>query len=234
MPELLRCFVVDDDEIDRLTNLAFLELYPWVKIDGVFDDAETALAAAKKNPPQLMLLDIDMPGTSGLELRAQLQQVPACVFITSYPEYAVESFEQNALDFLVKPYKQDRFSKMMQRVADWFEIRQKADRLDHSLGSDTIFIKDGTSQVKLQLHEVVYLEALNNYTGIITGTKKHVVLSSMNNLMNEPAFRSFIRIHRSYAVQKHYIKQINSQSVLVDRFDLPVGRTYKDQLLKLK
>jgi len=234
MAEHLRCFVVDDDEIDRLTTLAFLEAYPYVKVEGVYDNAVAALAAASQHPPDVMFLDIDMPCMSGLELRAKLLQVPACIFITAYPEYAVESFEQNALDFLVKPFKHDRFEKTMQRVADWFEIRQKAALLDHTLGVDSIFIKEGTSQVKLPLHRVIYLEALNNYTGIVTTDKKHMVLSSMSSLIHESAFRDFIRIHRSYAVQKHYIKQINAQSVVVDRFDLPVGRSYKDQLDNLK
>jgi len=226
----INCLIVDDDEVDRLTVLAFMEHYPFIHVMGDYESPSKALAEAKKSPPDALFLDIDMPGMNGLELREELMEIPACIFITSYPDYAVEGFELSALDFLVKPFSHDRFSKTMERLKEFMEIRQKAELLTHTLGADTIFIKEGTNQIKLNLHEVLYLEALNNYTTIVTTKRKHTVLSPLGNILKEKAFREFIRIHRSFAVQKHFIRKIKADEVLLDGIALPVGRSYKETL----
>ena len=224
------CIIADDDEIDRLTTLSFAKLYPFLQITGCFASAEETLAQVKTSKPDVLLLDIEMPGMSGLELRQQLIEVPACIFITSYPDFAVESFEMSVLDFLIKPLKADRFEKAMRRLEDYLLIRQKAELLDLTLGADTLFIKDGHDHIKIQLHEVLYLEALKDYTSIVTTKRKYCVLSTLGNLLSEKTFRAFIRIHRSYAVQKHYVKKITSRDVMVNDILLPVGRTYRDSL----
>jgi DNA-binding LytR/AlgR family response regulator len=230
MKNTISCMVVDDDEIDRLTTVSFLHDYPFIKLQGIFESPLQALAAAHTQAPDVLFLDIDMPAMSGLELRKQLLHIPACVFITSYPDYALEGFEMAALDFLVKPFTAARFATMMERLQQHVSIRQKANLLEHTLGADTIFIKDGTEQIKLQLHNIIYLEALKDYTGIVTAQKKYSVLSPLGNLIKEKAFSSFIRIHRSYAVQKHFIKKISSGEVMVNDIVLPLGRSYKEAL----
>jgi two-component system LytT family response regulator len=224
------CIIADDDEIDRLTTLSFAKFYPFLQITGCFASAEETLEQVKTSKPDVLLLDIEMPGMSGLELRQQLIDVPACIFITSYPDFAVESFEMSVLDFLIKPLKADRFEKAMRRLEDYLLIKQKAELLDLTLGADTLFIKDGHDHIKIQLHEVLYLEALKDYTSIVTAKRKYCVLSSLGNLLTEKTFRAFVRIHRSYAVQKHYVKKITSREVMVNDILLPVGRTYRDSL----
>ena len=233
MQSLVSCIIVDDDEVDRLTTLSFARKFSFLKIEGVFENAETALEFLTKSNPDVLLLDIDMPGISGLELRKKLLHIPACIFITSYPDYAVESFENDALDFLVKPLNMERFAKAMERLQQYLTIRKKAALLDSSLGGDAIFIKDGHEQIKIQLHEVIYLEALKDYTSIVTAKRKHCVLSSLGNLLKEKSFQSFIRIHRSYAVQKNYINKITGAGLMVNNITLPVGRSYKDILTNL-
>lgn len=234
MIKKITCMVVDDDEIDRLTTVSFLKDYPFIEISGIFDSPVKALAAVQQQPPEVLFLDVDMPEMSGLQLRQQLLHIPACIFITSYPDYAVESFEMAALDFLVKPFKAERFSKTIQRLQEYMNVRHKSELLNHTLGADTIFIKDGNDQVKLQLHEIIYLEALKDYTGIITASRKYAVLTPLGTLIKEKVFSNFIRIHRSYAVQKHFIKKISSGEVMVNDIVLPVGRTFKEALNSLK
>jgi len=224
------CIIADDDDIDRLTTLSFAKLYPFLQITGCFASAKEILEHVKNSKPDVLLLDIEMPGMSGLELRQQLIDVPACIFITSYPDFAVESFEMSVLDFLIKPLKADRFEKAMRRLEDYLLIKQKAELLDLTLGADTLFIKDGHEHIKIQLHEVLYLEALKDYTSIVTAKRKYCVLSTLGNLLSEKTFRAFVRIHRSYAVQKHYVKKITSREVMVNDILLPVGRTYKESL----
>ncbi len=234
MSKTFTCFIVDDDEIDRLSTLSFCRRYPFLLVTGVFDNAQSALAAAQQTPPDILLLDIDMEGMNGLELRTRLEHIPACIFITSYPDYALESFEKAAFDFLVKPLKTDRFAKAMERLEQYLSIKHKSELLDYTLGGDTIFIKDGHHQVKILLQDIVYLEALRDYTGIITPNKKYCVLSSLSSLLEQKAFRMFVRIHRSYAVQKNFINKITAKEVYVNSIALPVGRSYKESLDFLK
>lgn len=224
------CVIVDDNEIDRLTALAHARQYPILDIVGVFASATDALPVVQNQPVDVLFLDIDMPELSGLELRMSLMQVPVCVFITSYPDYAAESFAVDAFDYLVKPIRRERFAHMMGRVETFFELTRKAQLFDLSLGADTVYIKDGHEQIKLNMHEIVYLEGLKDYTRIVTTTHQYTVLSSIGNLLQNKPFQSFLRIHRSYAVQRHYIDRIGAQQIQVQQFTLPVGRSYKSVL----
>jgi two-component system, LytTR family, response regulator len=228
------CIIVDDNELDKLTLVSYVRRYPFIQIAGVFASAAEALAFTQKNPlPDVLFLDIDMPGMNGIDLRKQLGQIPACIFVTSHPEFALEGFEIAALDYIIKPLKADRFAKAMERLEQFLEIHYKAELLDYTLGEDTLFIKDGHNHIKLKLYEIIYLEALKDYTGIITQKKKYCVLTPLGNLLKEKAFQTFIRIHRSYAIQKHFIKEISAREVMVNDMLLPVGRSYKEMVEKL-
>ncbi len=228
-----KCLIIDDNELDRLTVVSFARRYPFLGIVGVLGSAAEALDLSQRTPPDILLLDIDMPGINGLDLRSRLEQVPACIFITSHPEFALESFERAALDYLVKPLKADRFDKAMTRLQNFLEIHFKAGLLDYTLGEDTLFIKDGHNHIKLQLYDIIYLEALKDYTGIVTRQKKYCVLTPLSHLLKEKTFRNFIRIHRSYAVQKHFISRITPKEVQVNDTLLPVGRSYKEEVDRL-
>jgi len=228
--QVYNCVIADDNEIDRLTTLSFAKRYPFLNIMGCFASSNEVLDLAKTSRPDVLLLDIEMPGINGLELRQELKDIPACIFITSHPDFAIESFELPVLDFLVKPLKAERFEKAMLRLQEYLLLKQKAAILDFTLGADSVFIKDGHDQIKIQLHEVLYLEALKDYTGIVTARRKYCVLSPLGNLLKEKTFQAFIRIHRSYAVQKHFITKITAKEVLVNDISLPVGRSYKDLL----
>jgi DNA-binding LytR/AlgR family response regulator len=229
----LSCIISDDDEIDRLTVTAHLRKYPFIGIAAAFDSAQKALLYLQSNPVDILFLDIDMPGLNGLQLRARFMEIRACIFVTAYPDYAVDAFEAAALDFLVKPVTADRFERAIQRIRDYFDICEKADRFDHSLGHDTIFIKEGHEKTKVKLHDILYLEALRDYTTIVTPLKKYHVLTTIGNLLNENEFRSFIRIHRSYAVQRHYVRKLDTHTVYLENVSLPLGKAYKSDVEKI-
>ena len=226
MQTIYNCIIVDDNEIDRLTVQAAVKKIPFLQIVGIYDNAESALAEIEIKRPSVLFLDIDLPGMNGINLRAKIGKEQACIFIT----YALESFEQHALDFLLKPINAERFGFSMQRLQHFLEIQQKAIMFDLTLGADTIFIKDGNEQIKIKLGEIVYLEALKDYTTIVTEQKKYHVLLNIGNLLKEKAFETFIRIHRSYAVQKHFIQKISTQQIMVQNIALPIGRSYKESV----
>ncbi|WP_347050142.1 LytR/AlgR family response regulator transcription factor [Flavobacterium olei] len=225
------CIIVDDDEIDRLTAVSYAKKFPVLEILGVFESAEEAVPFLEKEKIDILFLDIDMPGLNGIDFRKKALEVPVCVFITAHPEHAVESFQIETLDFIVKPLKLERFTQTINRIEEFMEIKIKASLFEASIGGDTIYIKEGHEQTKVKLHEILYLEALKDYTLVITEKKRHCVLSSIGNLLKEEHFQSFVRVHRSYAVQKQYIQKINSNEIILNNnVIIPIGRSYKENL----
>lgn len=225
------CIIIDDDEIDRLTVVSYVKKFEHLNIVGVFEDPKEAIPLLTKEKIDILFLDIDMATISGLDFRKQAMQIPACVYITSHPEYAVESFELESLDFMVKPINLERFTKTVDRINTFLEIKTKATLFELSLGADTIYIKEGHQHIKIKLYDILYLEALKDYTLIVTNNKRHCVLMSIGNLLKRENFQTFVRIHKSYAVQKHYVDKITTTEVILSNSSLlPVGRIYKDNL----
>ncbi|WP_309640194.1 LytTR family DNA-binding domain-containing protein [Flavobacterium sp.] len=225
------CVIVDDDDIDRLTVLSYAKKFPVLNIVGIFSNANDALGLLENGSIDILFLDIDMPELSGLEFRKKAMHIPVCIYITAHPEHAVESFELDTLDFIVKPIKLDRFSQTIARIIEFMEIKHKAQLFESSIGGDTIYIKEGYEKTKIKLHDILYLEALKDYTLIVTQQKRHCVLSSIGMLLKESHFQSFIRIHRSFAVQKQFIQTIGAQEILLNNNVLiPIGRSYKSNL----
>ena len=225
------CIIIDDDEIDLLLMISIVKRFPQLNLVGAFQDGEKALSVIEKEKIDILFLDIDMPAISGLDLRKKAMEVPVCIFITSHPEHAVESFELETLDFIVKPLKFERFRATIDRIEEFLEIRHKADLFEASIGGDVVYIKEGYQQTKIKLHDILYLEALKDYTLIITEEKRHCVLNSIGNLLKESHFQSFIRIHRSFAIQKQFVQNISSQEVkLKNNVIIPIGRSYKENL----
>ena len=175
-----------------------------------------------------------MPEMTGFEFRKKMDKVPVCIFITAHPEHALESFNLETLDFIVKPIKADRFSQTVNRIEQFMALRRKADLFEASFGTDTVTIKEGHEQSKIQLKDIIYLEGLKDYTLIITSQKRHCVLQSIGNLLKDPNFKFFIRTHRSYAIQKQYIKAVRPQEILMKNdIIIPVGRSFKENLKEL-
>jgi two-component system LytT family response regulator len=225
------CIIIDDDEIDRLTVLSFAKKFPVLNVLGVFESAEDALLSIEKEKTDILFLDIDMSELNGIDFRKKTLEIPVCIFITAHPEHAVESFQIETLDFIVKPLKLDRFTQTIRRIEEFMEIKLKASLFEASIGGDTIYIKEGHEQTKVKLHEILYLEALKDYTLVVTDKKRHCVLSSIGNLLKENNFQSFVRIHRSFAVQKQFIQKINSTEIILNNnIAIPVGRSYKENL----
>jgi len=229
-----RCIIADDNELDRLTLTHYLSHFPEIEILGTFENPLEALNFIQNEKPDIIFLDVDMPGMNGLELRKKVSEIPICIFQTDHPEFALESFELETLDYLLKPYSFERFSQTIERINEYMEIRTKAAEFESQNEKTSFFIKDGHKKVKINVDEILYLNALQNYTTLVTPTEKQYVLSTLGNLLNEEHFQNFIRIHKSYAVQKKHIKSLESKEItLVNNTKIPVGRSYAENLEKL-
>lgn len=229
--EKWKCIIVDDVEIDNLTVLSYAKRFPFFDVLGTFLSSREALKAIDTLQPDVIFLDIDMPHNNGLELRKRALEIPVCVFITSHTQYAVDGFELDALDYIVKPLHFDRFEQTARRIEIYLDTRKKASLFESVIGGGSVFIKEGHTETKLKLTEIKYLEALKNYTLIVTTEKKYRVLLSIGTLLKKPDFQSFIRVHRGFAVQKHFVEKVTPYEVqLSQAITVPIGRLYKENL----
>lgn len=228
------CLIVDDEDVDRLMVLSFAKKFPQLNIIGAYQSAEEALDILTKTHIDILFLDIDMPGFSGVEFRKKAMEVSVCIFITGHAEYAVESFELETLDFIVKPLRFERFERAIQRIDQFLEIKEKASLFELSIGDDIIYIKEGNERSKIKLFDILYLEALKDYTLLVTEQKKHCIWSNIGSLLKQDPFQSFTRIHRSFAIQKQFVKKISAQEIMLSNNALiPVGRSYKESVKML-
>ena len=227
------CIIVDDDEVARLKVVSIARKFPVFNIIGHYSSPVAAFSVSEKEPIDVLFLDIDMPALSGLELRKKLMDIPVCVFITSHPEHAAESFELETLDFIVKPLREERFAQTVARIEEFMEVKHKADLYEASFGDDFIYIKDGYEKIKVKLHDIWYVEALKDYCILVTAHKRYCVFSGIGNLLKEDHFKSFVRIHRSYAVQKQFVEKVGTQTVtLINEISLPIGNSFKENALE--
>lgn len=222
------CIILDDDELDILTVATFIKKYSHLNIKAKFNNSIDAITYLDNNEVDIIFLDIELSETNGIEFLRKIQNFKGvCVYVTAHAEFALDSFDVAAFDYILKPIQAERFENCIKRLYDYLQIKDKARQLDCEIASGTIFIRDGSDNIKIKLSEVLFLEALKDYTQLITENKKHIVLSNIGLLLQDENFKSFIRIHRSFAVQKKYIERYNHRNVFVKNFALPIGRSYK-------
>ena len=228
--KIIRCIIVEDQEVDRLMLQHLVKQQDILELVAAVDSAESARDFIDEKI-DLLLLDIDLPGISGIEIRRMYQHIPACIFISSHPEYAIDTYELDTLDFLSKPIKRERFEYAVNKLRDFFSMREKSEYFDILTGSKFLNIKEGHQTVQVRISDIVYLEALKDYTRLITANKRHCVLSSIGQILKHTHFSGFVRIHKSYAVPRHLVTKKSSYEVLINHdITLPVGRAYKDNL----
>ncbi len=231
--ETINCIVVDDSRLDRLIVEDYLDHYPDFKRIGSFSNPLESIEILKKHSIDVLFIDIDMPVMNGVDFFKTLKNPPVCVFITGYADYALEAFEIHAFDYLMKPLKKERFEDAIRRLRDLFQIKEKALQYETSFENDKITIKEGSSINKVQSSDIIYLEALTNYTKVVTQSKKYTTLCNLKNFIDKLQQQKFIRIHRSYAVAVDKIQHVENGMLRVGSFVLPIGKTYRQHINKL-
>jgi len=223
----VKCIIIEDEELDRKANEHFVEQIPFLQLMGSYENVLEALTALKSTDIQLILMDIDMPVLNGLDFFKSMANPPLCIFITAHPEYALEGFESHALDYIVKPLKFERFERAVGRVKEYLEIKEKAVLYDIEIGTGLLSFKEGTSTVHLKFSEILYLEALGDYTKVITREKKYLTLQNLKTFIEKLPENKFLRIHRSFAVAMDKVNILKDNEIVMDNFKLPVGKTFR-------
>jgi DNA-binding LytR/AlgR family response regulator len=231
--QLISCLIVEDHSVERMYVQSQVGKYDFLDLRGSFSHPLEAISFLSQSAVDLLLLDIDMPLMSGLDFLKSLQNPPMCIFITSHPEYALESYEVHAFDFLLKPLDTQRFEKAILRLKEYIETRQKARLYEVQFEDDFISIKEGFDVVQLRLSEIIYLEALQNYTKIVTNRHKYLTLFNLKSFMEKLPEEKFLRIHRSYAVARNKIQKMMDNELILQDITLPIGKTFRQEIVKI-
>lgn len=231
MRPLLRTYIVEDEA--QAINLlrTYVDRVPFLDLVGEARDPIRAFSFLQENLVDLLLLDINMPNLSGLELYKSLSQPPAVIFTTAYPNYAVQGFELEAVDYLLKPITFPRFLKACDRVVKRQQQTQSAVSPESPAFADLVYIKSGPVLHKLSWKEIWYLEKTENYILYHTAEKRILSRQTLSDL--ETIFPEyFARIHKSFAVSLLHIEKVEREVVQVQGQQLPLGRTYRAEFLE--
>ncbi len=234
----LRCLVVDDDPLAIQLVQNCIQNTPFLELVGSSENAIKAGEFLRNHPVDLLLLDVEMPLMSGLELLRSLPVRPMVILITSNPNYAVEAFEEDVIDYLVKPITYGRFMKAVQRAREVWEIKQGASAPPGAwvngspTEADFTFIKVDSRLVKIPFAEVLYVEALGDYVHLVTDSKKHIVYATMKTVAVRFPESMFLRVHRSYIVNIARITAIVDNTIQLGDRVIPIGQTYLREVLK--
>jgi len=227
----MNCIIVDDDTLSCKILEGYVTKYASLNLIGVYNDPVTARnEIAKQKDIDLVLLDVKMPEMDGFDLIGSLDHPPNIILVSGEGEFALRAFDFNVVDFLLKPVSYSRFCKAIDKVSRYFAPKEPV-----KSGDEEIFIKKGSSLVKLKLRDIVFVEALENYVTLNTNTDKYTIHFTMKAIENQLPSAVFIRVHRSFIINKSMIQSIreNSLDILVSNTvkNIPVGKSFRDSLL---
>jgi two-component system LytT family response regulator len=225
----MKCIVVDDDEMSRLTLTKLVDQVSSLSLIRAFSSCLEALNFLDTEKVDLILLDIEMPEMSGLEFIKSIKNPPLIILATSKKKYALESYEYNVVDFIVKPVSLDRFVKAVSKARSVFGNSEQIQKVQDV---DYVFIKNHSSLVKVDTADILWIEALGDYITIHTATKKHIIHTTMKTVEGKLPSDRFIRIHRSYIISLDRINSIEDSLVVINGKLIPVGAVYKENLEK--
>jgi len=228
----IKCILVDDEPfaLDILED--DLKSFDTVEVLAKFNDAEEVIEYLKSNAVDLMFTDIQMPGLLGTQLVRSLENPPLIIFTTAYHQFAVEGFELNAIDYLMKPIRKERLGEALKKVVNQLSLTQKA---SGEPDQNFIILNVEYKKVKLLFEEIRYVEGLKDYVKIYLENRAHPLLtrSNLRGMENKLPEEFFIRIHNSFIVNKSKIEGFNQTKIAVGNTELPVGKAYTAKIKEL-
>ena len=220
----LKCLIVDDDDIIRATLEHYINQTEGLELVDSVDNAISALSILKEERVDLLLLDVEMPEMSGIELLEVLKETPHVVLVTSKEEYAVKAFEYNVTDYLLKPVQYARFVKAIEKIKEAESFIKPI-----SNDGDEVYIKSDLKYIKVNIREICMVEAMADYVMFyIDEEKKHIVHSTMKSLELKLPSDIFARVHRSYIINMTKIESADTSSIKICGRKIPIGASYRN------
>ncbi|MDB5136816.1 MAG: DNA-binding response regulator [Mucilaginibacter sp.] len=226
----LSCIIVDDEPVARKILHEFVEQVPFMDLQGKFENAMKAEAFLKNNTVDIIFLDIEMPRVSGLQLLQKMHIESIVILTTAFPQYALEGYELDIIDYLLKPFAFSRFLKAVQKAKDYSGLKHM---VTTALQPSYIFIKSDKRIEKIELNDILYAESVGNYVSVYTADKKVLAYLTMKSLESQLPLNEFIKIHQSYLVNASKIDAIEGNEIKIGNRSLPMSRNYRETVMKI-
>jgi DNA-binding LytR/AlgR family response regulator len=228
----MRCIAIDDEPLALKLLQEYCNRIPSIRLLGTYTDSMEALTYIRLLSPDLIFLDIHMPDLSGMDIADSLDKNTLVIFTTAFKEYAVEGFELDVVDYLLKPFDFNRFLKAYAKAEERFRSSLNKAVPEQTPDNKTISFKYNYRNIRLPLHSILYIEAFNNDIKIVTPDKIYMPVMTMKTIQSLLPEAEFIRIHKSFIVAVSKIKSFNSEQVITDRKKIPIGRSYRKEFME--
>ncbi len=223
-----KCIIIEDEPLAQNILKKYISDHPSLELVAICADALEAQAILTQQNIQLLFLDINLPKLSGINFIKTLIHPPLVIFTTAYPEFAVEGFELNAVDYLLKPFSFERFLKAVNKVIEKLNTPVQN---NIAFSNSFIFLKADKKNHKIDLESIHYIEAIGDYMKVVTDTVQLIVNETMKKMQEELPASLFIRVHKSFIISRSKIRFIEGNYVQVTDKSIPIGATYRNELL---
>ncbi|MCD8270179.1 MAG: LytTR family DNA-binding domain-containing protein [Parabacteroides sp.] len=226
----MNCIIVDDEPLGRKAIQLLISDTPVLSLCGSFGDAVSAGKFMQVSPVDLVFLDIKMPGVNGLEFARMIPADTLVIFVTAYAEYALDSYEVDAIDYLVKPIEIERFRRAVIK-AHTYHTLLKADHSRNSIESvtaDHIFVKAERRYFKIQFKNILFIEGLKDYVVIQTSDQRIVTKMNLKSIHEMLPKDTFLRTNKSYIVNSDYIDSFDNNDIFIGKYEISIGNSYRD------
>lgn len=223
-----KCIIIEDEPLAQNVLKKYIADQPSLELVATCNDALEAQTILTKQTIHLLFLDINLPKLSGINFIKTLIHPPLIIFTTAYPEFAVEGFELNAVDYLLKPFSFERFLKAVNKA---LEKLNAANQNNDGNNASFIFLKADKKIHKVDLDSIHFIEAIGDYMKVVTDSGQLIVNETMKKLQEDLPSKSFIRVHKSFIISRSKIKYIEGNYVQVEDKSIPIGATYRNEVL---
>jgi DNA-binding LytR/AlgR family response regulator len=229
----MNCIVVDDEPLAIEGMKLNIQELSSLNLIGTFNTAMQANDFLTKNKVDLMFLDIQMPGLTGIEFLKILSNKPLTILTTAYPQFALEGFELDVVDYLLKPIRLERFVRAVNKAHEIYELREKATEIQEVKPEQNfIYIKSERKYVKLFFNDIRYIKGLKDYVVIHTKSEKVITAMNIKTIHQQLPEAIFARTSKSYIVNVNCIKAVHTDSLQIDKEEIPLGKTYKEPFIR--
>jgi two-component system, LytTR family, response regulator len=228
---MMDCVIIDDEPLAREGIADYVREVDFLQLVATLENPVELMQLLNKQPVDLVFLDIQTPKMSGIDFLKIVQKPPMVIITTAFPAYALEGFQLNVLDYLLKPITFDRFFQSVNKAKDYYQLINKApDKPEKA--ADYFFIKCGSKYEKIQFDDILYVEGMQNYVTIYTLKGKYVTLLYLKHLEENLDPKDFIRVHKSYIVSIHKIESIEGNEISMQTHRIPMSRNYREEVLQ--
>jgi DNA-binding LytR/AlgR family response regulator len=227
---MIKCIIVEDEVLAQQVIQNYLRRIPGFQLMAVCSNSTEALDVLQKFEVDLIFLDIQLPGVTGLHFLRSLPNPPLAILTTAYAEYALESYEFSIIDYLLKPISFERFAKAINKITSGRLYTQLAVDKNQDV-TDHIFVKSGNKFFRINFSEIIYIEAMKDYLKIHTPEYKLVALQTMGDMEKLLPLKQFLRVHKSFIVAVAHIKSVYGSSIEIGKITIPIGLSYKNNVM---